>query len=154
MSARTPQVGDTITTAEDLDLALAEGPLDARWFLCVSTPDRGDEIAWTCFADADGDVWAVRPASEDDPPEVTDGVSVPISDVPLPITIVATSDTRPRPEREVKAEALREARDAVLSATADIRELAATRGWRESGQTHASARWLDARADRIARGDH
>ena len=154
MTARTPQVGDTITTAEELDQALTEGPLDVRWFLCVSTPDRGDEIAWTCFSDADGDVWAVRPASEDDSPEVTDGVSVPMTDVPLPITIVATSDARPRPEREVKAEALREAARLIAEPENEfLRGLLRINSLATDVQEWAASVVTDY-ADRIARGDH
>ena len=117
MSARTPQVGDTITTAEELDLALAEGPLDVIWFQCISTPERGDRTPWTCAANEDGEWWALRLLTDDDPSEWEDGVMLPLDQVPLPIVITATSDTPPRPEREVKAEALREAADGAIDAT-------------------------------------
>ena len=128
MTRTTPQVGDTIATAEELD-ALPIGTILAA---VESEAPAGLDLAvrWPGSWRTDGAPWPIDPSAY------------------IPLTILYLPGHPPRPEREVKAEALRDyARDIRDAAGPDLRTS------RLAGTADDIAVALDVRADRIARGD-
>lgn len=86
MTKHTPQVGDTITTAEELDAL----PIGAILVAVESGSPAGLDVAvnWPGSWRTDGATWPVDPS------------------IWLPLTILYLPGRPPRPERVVKAEAL------------------------------------------------
>ena len=138
MTENAPQVGDTITTANELD-ALPIGTILAA---VESGAPAGLDLAvrWSGSWRTDGAAWPIDPS------------------VYIPLTILYLPGQPPRPERVVKAEALREAAAEIaslLSYGAELRHdgsedpfiAAYADGLRES---HTA---VTQRADRIERGD-
>lgn len=80
----TPEVGSvhTLSSEEEIGLFLQSGP-------CYFAVQDSHGAVWLCTSSEDGDIWALRFASEDDvSPEP---VTVLINDVPAPWVAVVIS---------------------------------------------------------------